>query len=1094
MRRTVAILGALTFALTAVAGRPSPAEADPPGTARWDHANLTFWVEGGTGNPERQAVRDAFAGWQKAGVVAFSEVGDLSRADIKIAWSTYGPDGRDLGPCRTRPAVTFAPGETPAGEVTLNSGCNWGTAIDLRQIASREIGRALGLAYTDDPMSVMYRGYRLGGPTTAGDSDLDALRRLYGVSRFVGVDPLRVLDTRNGTGMPGGAVQPLGEGQRIDLWLAGAPGTGVPVGATAVVVNVTLTDGSDATYVTAFPTGPVPLASNLNSGPWTTIANLATVKLNPSGWVSFFNAKGTADVVVDLAGYYTADLGAGSGFNGLTPTRVLDTRFGPGPVGAVGAGRSLDLQLAGVAGVPAGATSVVVNITSTDTSAGSYVTAWPAGKARPVASNLNPRPGRAVPNLATVKLGRTGAISLFNAAGSLNLVVDLVGYYDPRTGADFVATAPERVLDTRTGEGPIGPGATTTWHPSTGREVPATALGVVANFTATEPTSASYLTVFPQDVTRPTASTLNFNPGDTVANLAAAKLGTDGNSRIFNAAGTTHVISDVSGYFTARGQAPSGVGIGSDASGATAPAEPSPPRPPAPQVDSRWDHNNLTYWFGSGIGAPERQSFRDAFAAWQRAGILSFREVSDAADADLRVVFYTYSRNARPFTDCAQELGESFVPGTAHGGEINLNGRCSWATTAAAGGYDLRAVASREIGHALGLPYTDTDAGSVLFTGYRGARDVAADDLQRLRRHYGATRFVAVSPARLLDTRSSRQRLGPNGRVDLHVRGPVPATASAAVLSITATDPTVATYISAFPSDVGLPTTSVMNPAPGRTTTNATTVKLSSAGDVALFNAAGSVDLVVDVVGYYTTDFTVGAGFRGAGPARVLDTRTGLAYAGPLNAGAVVPLAVAGTAGVPADATAVVLNLTSSGTTGPTYVTVYPTGEARPLTTSLTPSPGEDIAAAATVKVGAHGFVSFYNAAASTNLVVDVVGYYTATGGTDFVPVSPVRALDTTIGQTSDISYRPSADRRVPTVASALVANLTASAATAATFVTVWPDGAGRPSTSTMNVRPGTAAANQATSAIGPAGGVRIYNAAGTIRMMVDLSGYFTGN
>ena len=83
--------------------------------------------------------------------------------------------------------------------------------------------------------------------------------------------------------------------------------------------------------------------------------------------------------------------------------------------------------------------------------------------------------------------------------------------------------------------------------------VPTGASAVVLNTTVTEGTAGSYLTVFPADATQPTASNLNFAPGQTVPNLVIVKLSTDGKVKVFNAAGAVHVIFDVAGWFGVQG-------------------------------------------------------------------------------------------------------------------------------------------------------------------------------------------------------------------------------------------------------------------------------------------------------------------------------------------------------------------------------------------------------------------------------------------------------------------------------------------------------------------------------------------------------------
>jgi hypothetical protein len=71
---------------------------------------------------------------------------------------------------------------------------------------------------------------------------------------------------------------------------------------------------------------------------------------------------------------------------------------------------------------------------------------------------------------------------------------------------------------------------------------------VVLNVTVVGAMSPGFLTVFPSGVSRPNPSNLNFPPDQTVPNLVT-KVGADGEVSIFNAAGVTHVIADVVGWF-----------------------------------------------------------------------------------------------------------------------------------------------------------------------------------------------------------------------------------------------------------------------------------------------------------------------------------------------------------------------------------------------------------------------------------------------------------------------------------------------------------------------------------------------------------------
>jgi len=140
-----------------------------------------------------------------------------------------------------------------------------------------------------------------------------------------------------------------------------------------------------------------------------------------------------------------------SGIVPINPTRILDTRAGLGaPKAPVSAGQSIDLAVAGVAGVPANATGVVANVTVTGGSTPSFVTVWPTGQTRPTASSLNVTPGLDLPNEITVALGAGGKVSLFNNAGSVDIVADVTGYLVPG-GAGGGATSFVRTkIDTPT--------------------------------------------------------------------------------------------------------------------------------------------------------------------------------------------------------------------------------------------------------------------------------------------------------------------------------------------------------------------------------------------------------------------------------------------------------------------------------------------------------------------------------------------------------------------------------------------------------------------------------------------------------------------
>jgi len=246
-------------------------------------------------------------------------------------------------------------------------------------------------------------------------------------------------------------------------------------------------------------------------------------------------------------------------YTALNPNRILDTRNAGGPLGP-GASRNLTVT-GGTTGVPTTATSVVLNVTATSTTAASYLTVYPTGALKPLASNLNWTAGRTVPNLVVVQVGNAGQVSFFNGAGSTDVVVDLEGYFaapGTTSAGQEVALSPARITDTRSGSGQPNAGATL--GPNRSLDIAVRGAGgvplsgvsaAILNVTSTDTNAFSYLTVWPTNSTRPTASNLNWVPGQTVPNRVIVPIDqTSGKVSVYNAFGNADVVVDVSGFFT----------------------------------------------------------------------------------------------------------------------------------------------------------------------------------------------------------------------------------------------------------------------------------------------------------------------------------------------------------------------------------------------------------------------------------------------------------------------------------------------------------------------------------------------------------------
>jgi hypothetical protein len=262
--------------------------------------------------------------------------------------------------------------------------------------------------------------------------------------------------------------------------------------------------------------------------------------------------SGRTVIVQGVAGVYHA----------LAPVRVADSRPGSGLSLAgqtFGSGQSQSLPIANTHGVPADATAVVLNVTTTNSTSPSYVTVYPSGTPLPLTSNLNFDAGQTTANLVTVPVGASGAVSIFNYAGSTDVIADLEGYMEAGSGPSglFKPAAPFRITDTRAGSGQANAGSAlhgastlTVKVGGVGTVPVAGAAAVVLNITAVDGDTGSYLTAYPSDSTRPVASSVNFLPGQVVPNRVIVPLAKDGTISLYNLAGTVDAIVDVSGWFT----------------------------------------------------------------------------------------------------------------------------------------------------------------------------------------------------------------------------------------------------------------------------------------------------------------------------------------------------------------------------------------------------------------------------------------------------------------------------------------------------------------------------------------------------------------
>jgi hypothetical protein len=300
--------------------------------------------------------------------------------------------------------------------------------------------------------------------------------------------------------------------------------------------------------------GAFPSTSNLNIDNADPVPNLVLARVGAGGKIRIFNYLGPTHVIADIAGWFGTG-GAhtdGAGFAGVVPERLMDSRNGiGGPASRFAAGETRSVQVAGVAGIPRNAESVVVNITMTGADRIGFVTAFPDGQPVPDASNVNVVPGGVRANTAVVKVGAGGRIALQVAETGADVIVDVLGSFGPY-GGRVTAITPERIVDSRSGVGtaaaPWGQGEVRTVAVAGRGSVPANATAVIANVTATNTTSWGFLSAWPAGAPQPASSNLNFLAGQSVPNLVMLKLGAGGQISIANGLGSANVLVDVMGY------------------------------------------------------------------------------------------------------------------------------------------------------------------------------------------------------------------------------------------------------------------------------------------------------------------------------------------------------------------------------------------------------------------------------------------------------------------------------------------------------------------------------------------------------------------
>lgn len=367
---------------------------------------------------------------------------------------------------------------------------------------------------------------------------------------MVGINPTRLVDTRNGTGSIGGRM--YGNTTRT-LQVSGA--NGIPAGALGVILNVTAVSPSASGYLKLLPAGGSSTVSNLNFQSKTTLCNQVIVPLSASGKLDLTSVTGgSTDVLIDAAGYFKAS--GGTRHNSVTPVRAMDTRTGSGAaLRPFNPKETKSLAIVGKFGVPSGATSVLLNVTAVNATGSGYLTLWPSTSTRPTASSLNWNSPRAVGNHVIVPIGTDGKIKVYaGTSATVEVTLDVLGYFGA-TGGRYHPTTPVRAWDTRSSSGNgidfVGkiPGGQQKPAGLFGAGVPRVADTAILNITSVGADASGYMTNWSPDVAKPYISNLNYPATVARANLSTTSLGSTSNLNVY-VSRTTYLVGDVFGYFT----------------------------------------------------------------------------------------------------------------------------------------------------------------------------------------------------------------------------------------------------------------------------------------------------------------------------------------------------------------------------------------------------------------------------------------------------------------------------------------------------------------------------------------------------------------
>lgn len=365
----------------------------------------------------------------------------------------------------------------------------------------------------------------------------------------------RILDTAKGTG---GFTTPMEAGKYRTIKVAGL--AGVPDDGSVGAVSLNATVGTAPGYGTLFgrPNADTSRTSMLiyngNSGEY--VSNTATVAVGADGTIQIM-AETSARVILDVQGYYTAntDGTAAGGFVPVAGKRFVDTRSGLGASKAtIAPGKSVDIQVTGANDVPAGASGAVVNLIAINsTSSDGNLTPYATGSTKPQ-NSLHYTPSATTSIQAQVALSADGKMTIANSSSTVNLVIDLQGYFTAagQTGAVFTPGT-GRAFDSRaTGNTILAKNETRSIQIAGTAGVPVMGSGITAvvlTLIVAHGGSDGRAAVWADGATKPDTTAINFQADEIRTNTVTVPLGDNGKISLNNVADATDYVIDVQGWY-----------------------------------------------------------------------------------------------------------------------------------------------------------------------------------------------------------------------------------------------------------------------------------------------------------------------------------------------------------------------------------------------------------------------------------------------------------------------------------------------------------------------------------------------------------------